>query len=100
MKTENIIKLTLEVNNFANSTNQSANVFIEGLCFNFKRTDYNYDFYVKATNEDWSLRKAIQLFDTTFSMTNQIRNLIDQVDDIIESHARIKRMRKVTNQQA
>jgi len=103
MKTESIIKLTLETSKFANSDMHSANVFIEGLCINFtkiKMTDYNYDFKITASNEDWSLRSAEYLFDTDFNMPNQIRNLIDQIDEINEAHLRLRRNRKVTNQQA
>tara|TARA_Y100000401_G_scaffold114065_1_gene115585 strand:- start:102 stop:383 length:282 start_codon:yes stop_codon:yes gene_type:complete len=92
MKTENIIKLTLNVNNFANSSEYEHDVFIEGLSFRFtkvKMTDYNYDFKVVASNADWSLRSAEYLFDTDLNMTTQIMNLIDQIDDINESHTKL-----------
>ena len=90
MKTENIIKLTLNVNNFANSSEYEHDVCIEGLSFRFTKVKLdNIDFRVVASNEDWILRSADYLFDTDYNMTTQIMSLIEQIDNINESHARL-----------
>lgn len=103
MKIENIIKLTRQVTRMQMSEDkETRRIFIEGLTVRFAHTKFNdcNTLSVKAYNNDWSVESAELIFDFDMNVPKQIENMIDRIDDLNFYHNRLKRNRKVTNQQA
>ncbi|ANS03440.1 hypothetical protein [uncultured Mediterranean phage uvDeep-CGR2-KM19-C269] len=93
MKTKNVIKLTKAI-----LSNQSSQIFVEGLLISIK----NETTVIKVIgeNKDWSDHVVHFNIHDVFSMEEQIETLVMRLDELIFHHDRVKRLRKVTNQQA